>query len=348
MMLLSTLIAPDNQLPIPANIGLLEVLIVVTFMLHIVFVNFTISLTAGAVGLEAAGMIKKNPIMDKMAQIASFHASIHKSIAVVLGVGPLLMVSVIYTQYFYASTILIGKAWLSVLILLIVAFLLLYLYKFTWDKWQNKKALHLFVGFLAMAILFFVPLIFIVNVVSMLYPEQWATANGFFHSLFHYPQIWQRYLHFMLASLATGGFYFFIYFGYKKRRGATLTPAEQAAKVFGVKVGFWVTVVQLVAGFLLLFSFKKEIRMLYLGEDLLLTSLLVLSIILTIILCACLFTAGQKNSSKAFMASLITFVFIIGVMGWMRHELREAYLQPYLDDNPRTTDYTVIDKGNEK
>src|SRR5690606_37533180 len=106
-------------------------------------------------------------------------------IAVVLGVGPLLIVSVIYTQYFYSSTILIGKAWLSVIIILIVAFLLLYLYKFTWDRWQTKKGIHLTVGSIGAIILLFVPLIFIVNVVSMLYPEEWAGANGFFHSLFY-------------------------------------------------------------------------------------------------------------------------------------------------------------------
>ena len=213
------LIAPDNQLPIPAPIGLLEVLVVITFILHILFINFTISLAAGSVGLELAGIVRKNRMFDQMAQICSFHASVHKSIAVVLGVGPLLIVSVIYTQYFYASTILIGKAWLSLIILLIVAFLLLYAYKFTWDKWQTKKALHVAIGLLATAILLFVPLIFIVNVTSMLYPDKWGQANGFFESLFYYPQIWSRYLHFMLASLATGGFYLYVFFTYKKRKG---------------------------------------------------------------------------------------------------------------------------------
>ncbi|CAM5476701.1 Cytochrome c class I OS=Lysinibacillus sphaericus OX=1421 GN=LS41612_16095 PE=3 SV=1 [Lysinibacillus sphaericus] len=44
-------------------------------------------MTAGAVGLEITGIMKKNSLFDKMAQICSFHASIHKSIAVVLGVG---------------------------------------------------------------------------------------------------------------------------------------------------------------------------------------------------------------------------------------------------------------------
>ena len=331
------MIAPDNALPIPAPIGLLEVLIVVTFVLHIVFINFTISLTAGAVGLELVGMMRKNTVLDKMAQICSLHASIHKSIAVVLGVGPLLIASVIYTQYFYASTILIGKMWLSLIIILIVAFLLMYLYKFTWDKWQHKKALHLSVGFIAMAILFFVPLIFIVNVTSMLYPDKWGEANGFFESLFYYPQIWSRYLHFMLASLATGGFYMFLFFAYKKRKAA-LEESEQTLKLFGAKVGFWVTTVQLISGFLLLFSFDKDIRMLYLGEDVLLTSLLFISLILTVILCMSLYSAGYRDSTKAFMSSLVTFVLIVGIMGWMRHELREAYLSPYLDENPRTVE----------
>ncbi|CAM5476724.1 hypothetical protein LSPH24S_09549 [Lysinibacillus sphaericus] len=72
---------------------------------------------------------------------------------------------------------------MSLLILLIAAFLLLYIYKFTWVKFQTNKLLHLSIGLLAMLILFFVPLIFIVNVTSMLYPDRWGEANGFFEKL---------------------------------------------------------------------------------------------------------------------------------------------------------------------
>lgn len=332
------LISNDISLPIPANIGLLEILIVITFILHIVFVNFTISLATNAVLLEGLGIVKKDSKLDAMAKICSLHASIHKSIAVVLGVGPLLIISVIYTQYFYNSTILIGKAWLSVIILLIVAFLLLYLYKFTWDRWQHKKALHMFVGGLGAAILLFVPLIFIVNVVSMLYPDKWADAQGFFHSLVHYPQIWQRYFHFILASLATGGLYLFVYYAFKKRKMKShLKDEEIGLKKFGLKVGFWVTLCQIATGFILLFSFETPIRMLYLGEDMLLTSMLVVSIVLTIMLCAFLHIAGERDSEKAFLMSIVTFVLILGVMGYMRHELRESYLEPHIEENPRTT-----------
>lgn len=330
-------IPPDIELPIPANIGLLEILIIVTFLLHIIFVNITISLASNAVLLETAGIIKKNKLLDDMAKSCSFHASVLKSIAVVLGVAPLLIVSVIYTQYFYTSTLLIGKAWMSIILLLIIAFLFMYAYKFTWDRWQNKKGLHLLLGLIGALILLFIPLIFIVNVVSMLYPDLWAGSQGFFQSLFYYPQIWQRYFHFILASLASGGLYLYIIYSYKKRKlESDLAEHEQALKLFGLKVGFWITLVQFISGVLLLFSFKKDIRMLYLGEDTLLTTLLVLSIILSVILCVFLYIAANRDSYKVFLLSVLTFLIILGVMGTMRHELRENYLQPYMDDHPRT------------
>ncbi len=39
--------------------------------------------------------------------------------------------------------------------------------------------------------------------------------------------------------------------------------------------------------------------------------------------------------------SLTSFVLVLGLMGWMRHELREAYIDPYKDENPRTTSVEV-------
>ncbi len=66
-----------------------------------------------AVFQEIKGIRTKKPEHDALAAQLANHTSILKSIAVVLGVAPLLIISVIYTQFFYPSTILIGKAWLS-------------------------------------------------------------------------------------------------------------------------------------------------------------------------------------------------------------------------------------------
>lgn len=348
----TNLIPEDISLAIPGNLGFFEFLIVFSFALHILFVNITVGSSVLAVFQEIKGMSKKNKQIDAVAQQLADHTSIMKSIAVVLGIAPLLLISVIYTQYFYSSTNLIGKAWLSLLGILIVAFLILYLYKFSWEKMQGgKKGLHVLIGAVGSIMLLFVPLIFIVNVVSMLYPEMWAGSKGFFHSLTYYPQIWQRYIHFILASFAGAGIYLYFWNRRLDRKVDNMSPDEMSseekkenkeiqkrAKKVGATTVMITTALQLVAGTALLMSFEKEIMMLYMGEDMLLTTLLMSSILLTLVLLFLVYRLGKTDSKGAFIGSVVVFLVILGVMGWMRHELRESYLGDYLEANPRTTE----------
>ena len=51
---------------------------------------------------------------------------------------------------------------------------------------------------------------------------------------------------------------------------------------------------------------------------------------------------GLKKSvlfkgTQDILMSVVTLVLILGVMGYMRHELRENYLKPHIKENPRTT-----------
>lgn len=340
-MVINSIIPKDLELVIPGNLGFFEFLIVVSFLLHILFVNITIGSSVLAVGQELKGMRKKCLKTDALAEQLSTHTSVLKSIAVVLGVAPLLLISVMYTQYFYSSTNLIGKAWLSLIVLLITAFILLYIYKFTWHQMTgSKKGLHVLIGAAGSLILLFVPLIFIVNVVSMLYPEMWRGAEGFFHSLTYYPQIWPRYFHFILASFAATGIYLYFWNGRLQRKGntdASKMDTLQAGKRLGILTTIWTTILQFVAGFVLLLSFNRDIMLLYMGEDALLTSMLVGSIVLTLLLVFFLYRLMRTDQRKFFISSVATFFLILVLMGWMRHELRENYLSPYLEENPRTT-----------
>src|SRR5690606_23262728 len=107
---------------------------VFSFLIHILVVNITVGSSTLAVFQEIKGVMRKDKLIDNFAYQLANHASVLKSIAVVMGVAPLLLISVIYTQYFYPSTILIGKMWLSLIIILITAFLILYAYKFLWTR----------------------------------------------------------------------------------------------------------------------------------------------------------------------------------------------------------------------
>lgn len=99
----------DFELPIPGDIGFFKFLLIFSFILHILFVNLTVAGSLLAVFNEWRGVRTGNEKYDRLAKELALQTSIHKSIAVVLGVAPLLLISVIYAQFFYVSTTLLGK-----------------------------------------------------------------------------------------------------------------------------------------------------------------------------------------------------------------------------------------------
>ncbi|WP_461671281.1 hypothetical protein, partial [Mycobacterium tuberculosis] len=165
--------------------------------------------------------------------------------------------------------------------LLIISFLLLYVYKFTWEKWQHRKRLHLAFGISGAAILLFVPLLFITNVASMLHPELWEGSKGFFDSLFRYPTIWQRYFHFMSASFSIIGMYMYWWGRRRTREGDN--PVFELAKKFGKGTAFFFTLLQMIAGPFLLLSMSSVVRNSFLGGSLFHTLLLGVAVALAVV-----------------------------------------------------------------
>ncbi|WP_141501098.1 cytochrome c class I [Paenibacillus luteus] len=324
----------DLGLAIPGDLPFFEVIIVIAFIVHIIFVNILVAGSVNSVLQEIKGIRTKNIIYDQLALQFATQVSIFKSIAVVMGVAPLLIISTIYTQYFYPSTILIGKMWLLMIPLTIISFLLLYAYKFSWKLLQNKKRLHVSLGIGGALILLFIPLLFITNVASMLQPELWKESRGFFQSLFLYPTIWQRYFHFMAASFAVMGMYTY-WWGRRKSLKDT-DPVYIEAKQFGKKSAFLFTFLQVVAGPVLLLSMNADVRKAFMGGSLFHTSLLGVSIVLAILLIVILYKLLKSETKKLFISALSILLIILLLMSWIRHEVREISLAPYIDQQPRT------------
>ncbi|KEQ27694.1 hypothetical protein [Paenibacillus tyrfis] len=324
----------DLGLAIPGDLPFFEVLMVVGFILHIIFVNILVAGSVSAVYNELKGIVRKDAVLDRLAQHMATHVSIVKSIAVVLGIAPLLIISTIYTQFFYPSTILIGKMWLLLIPLLTVAFLALYVYKFTWERWQKRKALHLSFGLFGTLILLFVPLLFITNVTSMLHPELWDPERGFWRSLFAYPTIWQRYLHFMAASFTMLGLFLY---GWARRRERNGTgPVTDAAKRYGKTMAAGFTLLQLLAGPLLLLSMDGRVQHAFMGGSAFHTALLAVAVLLAIGLCWLLVRLVRQDGRRLFATTVSVLLIVLTLMSWIRHEVREIYLQPYMEESPRT------------
>jgi cytochrome c len=103
---IKTPVPNDIPLELPLPEWLLVVLLIVSFLAHIVFVNVMV----GGSILTLWGQIKglKNKDYDVFAHEVAKTITVNKSIAVVLGVAPLLCINTLYTVYFYSANALTG------------------------------------------------------------------------------------------------------------------------------------------------------------------------------------------------------------------------------------------------
>jgi cytochrome c len=200
----NTPIPKDVTLPLPVPPELLVVFHVVFFAMHILFVNLLLGGALLTFFYELRG--RWRPDYDALAHEIAKTISVNKSMAVVMGVGPLLFINLLYTSPFYGTTTLIGDAWIKIIPLVTVAFLLLYLHKYSWERMHAHKGLHIVIIGAVCAILLCVPLIFLTTINLMLFPELWAQVRGFADALF-LPNVLPRYLHFLLASLSVMGLF---------------------------------------------------------------------------------------------------------------------------------------------
>lgn len=214
----------DIPLPFPAPPALLQIAIVVFFALHIVFVNLMLGGAILTYYFERLGLKRREAHYDTLARLIANTITVNKSVAVVLGVGPLLVMNALYSTYFYTANALTGAAWIAIIPAAMCAFLLLYWHKYSWERFQQRKRAHLLILAPAILLLLAIPLVFLTNINLMLFPEQWAKARGFF-SVVLLPNVLPRYAHFLTASFAATGLFLAWYFGSRPRGDlGELTP----------------------------------------------------------------------------------------------------------------------------
>ena len=346
----------ELPLPIPGPVGFFTLLLIVSFILHLIFVKMMIGGTIVALVTEYLGIKNKNSLYDRLAKDIITITSVNKSIAVVLGVAPLLLLSVLYTGFFYSSTILIGKAWISIVPIVIVAFLFLYAYKFKWETMLHNKKAHMLLGFGGAIPLLFVPLIFSTNMVLMRHPEIWLETSSFWQAIF-LPTVFPRYFHFVNACIALIGL-MVMGMAYWQGRKPT-SPAEisylQWVMGYGLKITLFSVAGQFILGPILLLSQPPPILFSFLGGSN--TYLLLIALALAIALLLLLYKnhTYYKESSESKLMQIsrmeqaatiessptqwvkkfklpIIFALLLVLlltMGTIRHQIRDLHLSPY-------------------
>lgn len=324
--LLQAPVPRDLPLPLPLDPGTLEILIVALFLLHILFVNLMVGGSILTVFFEMLGTAV--PKFDSLARRLGQTITVNKSLAVVLGVGPLLCINLLYTTHFYSANALTGIAWIMIVPLVTLAFLLTYLHKYTWDRWTGPaKKHHIVLGVAAVLLFLSIPFIFLSNINLMLFPDRWTAVRGFFSSL-QIGNVFPRYFHFLTASIAITGLFAAGWFGRRKYPVEQLLPGFSRPHIRRLfyRVAFYATAAQVAFG-PLLFVTLPPVGITFTLLTLILTGVAIAAVTLGLLWKEVNASDDRIGSRFGIVVALFTALVIFMATG--RHVYREASIAPH-------------------
>jgi hypothetical protein len=317
-----------DPLPLPGPVWLFTALLLVVFTLHVAAMNSALGGGLWALWNYVRGRHAEHPYSRRLANELAEMLPTFLAFTVTLGVAALLFVQVLYGNFLYASSILIGTLWLAVIPLVMVAYYGLYYFSYTAESEKGSAGWVLGVS---VCLLLGIAFIFVNNMTLMLSPERWL---GMYRS---HPNGWNlnlgerslipRYLHIVNGAIAL----FSAILAHLGMRRMKVDAAygrwmvQRAALVFAACTGL-----QFLLGMWLLLAIPREVAMVLLRDPLAgsVFGLALISVISAMLLIL-LGSLSEKPSAMVhagFGMSLVTLFLMV----CLRYLLRLAYLKPYV------------------
>jgi len=295
---------PDT---IPVNWWWFQILLLFTFLVHILLMNFVL----GGSLLALWHLIRKKDLSEESLSLPTLIA-----LTINFGVPPLLFVQVLYGHLFYSSSILMAVPWIMVIPILIIAYYGAHIFSHRLAKSPDLAKISLGISAFLLLIIAF---IYVNNNTLVLTPEKWGSyfknPGG---AAFNWsePTLFPRYLHFVVGAIAVAGLGKAVWFKFSKK-----VPEEtrQAAIREGLKIFGWVTLIQIGVGTWFWLSMPGDIWRLFMGKNVAYTILMVVGWILG-------FMILHGALTNRFWMSLTTGLLSVTVMIVIRDLVRHAYL----------------------
>lgn len=300
----------DILLKKPLSDLFLQGLLFVAFTLHILFVLLTLGTAIIAlyyfVHTWWGGRL--NEVRWDKEILRTFLA--HKSLAVVLGVAPLLLIQIGSSVPFFTGINLFAPFWLLIIPFLIIAFL-------SFDALGHKiyvhHYLHLTFGIVALIFLLAVPGIFVAVLVTSENSDKWTTiiAHGYrlgdplaYHWLF-------RYLHVLGAALVFGAAFHY-FFSTNDERG------KKSSLLKWIVAGI---LIQFILGIILYTSLLEK-------PDNITNASLFIGITAAAVLLWLIFSIINKSSALSIKTALPIFMLILVPMLLARQFIQDKKFMP--------------------
>jgi hypothetical protein len=312
--------------PLPAPYWVFKLLLLVTFFLHILAMNFMLG--GGVLALVSKWRSRNREGGNRLFLDVAKKLPVLLPATVTLGIAPLLFVQVLYGQFFYTSSILMAWPWFLVLVFLTIAYYGLYYASYRGGRQSGRAGGVLLFSVILVCLVGF---LFSNNLTLSQTPSRWtgkyfANPSGWNLNLTE-PALIPRFLHFLVAAVAMGGLLLvFVALANWKRDKEYARPILQ----FGGKAFMYATMAQFVVGIVFLVSLPRDLRMLFMGDNPLATILLLIGVaggIGAIVLMSDALRKENVRTAAFYVPGILAVV--IASMSIMRDILRDAYLKPY-------------------
>lgn len=301
---------PDT---IPASWGWFQFLLLLTFPLHLLAMNAML----GGLAIGLVQHFKGGAVEKKLAHRIAVALPLVIAFVVNLGVAPLLFLQVLYGQFIYSSSVLMGFYWIMIVPILIIAYYGAYTYDF---KWAKLGGFGIWLGLFVFLILLTIGFFFSNNMLLMVSPDRFVeyfdNRNGTLLAAGQ-TEFWARYLHMIFGSLAVGGLFVGLLGRYKKSADPEL--AKLADRV-GLKTFFVLSLINIVVGFWYFLTLPMEQMKIFLGGNMGATLFLLVALFLA-------FRAILGSYKQKFWLTFSHAVGLVVVMSFMRSWLRSSYLK---------------------
>ncbi|MYL82871.1 hypothetical protein GTA51_06935 [Desulfovibrio aerotolerans] len=298
--------------------GLYEVLLVAAFAAHVLLVNVALGCTLIALFSPGTGRAVAGALAKRL--------PIAVAVAVNLAIPVLLFASVLYGQYLYTAAILSAVPWLSLFMVVMIAYGLLYVFQ---PRAARPGAGWIAAGAGALLLLASLTLVNVslLAVRPDLWPGAAAQAGGTALAVGD-PTFLPRWLHFVTASLAVGGLALALF----SQKAARSDAAAADRLRLGLRWFGGATLAQIPVGLWFLLSLPRPIMERFFGGHPVTTLAFMLGLGLA---AAALLNAWRGRVGRA----AFFIVAAVGGMAVVREQVRQAYLAPHftLDALPVAT-----------
>ncbi len=290
----------------PAHLSLVKMLLIVMFLLHLPYIGMFIGSSFFSVWFNFSGKRNNNQLNATFARDLIDMVAFNKSIGVILGVLPLLVIALIYSQILHQGNATTLPYLINSFLPIIVGLIFVYIYKYTI---RMEKDIFWLVGAFGVLLLLAGYFVFIASISRFHDPEKWTFIKNPFQLLIG-THAMGSYLAFLTSSFAmTGiGVIFFFFVWGKKLKNANSDYAAYVKK-FGLIIGLIFT---LLTPLFIVFGLINLPDIAY-SNSLIISSILVMILlaVVTNLLAKMLQGSPTRLGTHAFALFLVAFLVMI-------------------------------------